>query len=247
MEDLAKEHRVKVIFDFVWRVLHDWGYAFIKTQSREVEKSILMEECVLLPYPVVVRLKSKREYPHCVAFYRNMILDPTEPRALLLTRKNLDGICGGQGQYLGIDWARKLQHKRQKVRPVALPADSGPIESALSATRKALCTHGLVGVAADIEECAYSGGRRTRGSPTSFLQKVLGGRIQKIVCCQYEISYTQCAGREKNIGAHDIVIAQRSIETPNEFVSLVKGGDEVDTASIKQLGWAALINRIVEE
>ena len=65
-------------------------------------------------FPVWVQTKSKKKRnPHCIAIYRNMIFDPSEERAMKMTRNNVDMICGGRGKYLGVKWIKG-------IRPVKL-------------------------------------------------------------------------------------------------------------------------------
>jgi hypothetical protein len=62
------------------------------------------------PHVTVVLLKQKQKdaYPHCVTFYKNWIFDSSFDYALKRTRDNLDYICGGSGNYVGIWWAKQL-------------------------------------------------------------------------------------------------------------------------------------------
>ena len=89
-------------------IVGDWGYRFDLLQDYDP----LLDH---MNYPVVVRLISSSAYPHCVAIFGNYILDPTEPRAIKLGEDNLNTICGGEGKYLGIAWARGFRPFQQTV------------------------------------------------------------------------------------------------------------------------------------
>ena len=62
-------------------------------------------------YPVLAQPIGRWAYPHCVAFYRNKIIDPGEPAVLSLRRSNMDYICGGRDGYLSLAWAKILVKK----------------------------------------------------------------------------------------------------------------------------------------
>ena len=61
------------------------------------------------PTVVLLKQKGKHSYPHCVSFYRNMLFESSLPFALKKTRDNLDYVCGGTGEYLGVWWSKRLQ------------------------------------------------------------------------------------------------------------------------------------------
>ena len=201
--------------------------------------------------PVLVGLVSTSDYPHCVGLYKNMIIDPVDPIAHARTIQNFDDICGGKRKYLGMAWALVLKRKKRRVYPVVSYdyGSTGACESAMSAIKKGLYRHGLEGVYDAIHMSAPSCLRKWGHSPTKFVEHILERRIQKILCCEYEVSYTQRAGEDKNIGEHDMVIAQHSA---TEFVALNKGtvaatGELPSPAWTQNLGWAAIINRKVAE
>lgn len=62
------------------------------------------------PHLTVVLLKQRQKeaYPHCVTFYKDMIFDSSFKFALKRSRDNLDYICGGKGNYVGVWWAKQL-------------------------------------------------------------------------------------------------------------------------------------------
>ena len=95
----AATHQTAQITELVSGVVGDWGYRFEILDKYDP----LVDQ---VGTPVVVRLISSGAYPHCVAIFGRHILDPTEPKAILLSRENLDCICGGRGKYLGVAWAR---------------------------------------------------------------------------------------------------------------------------------------------
>ena len=97
--------------DFIHRIVekHFHGsFQFKRCRNKKKRFDPLRSRC---NYPTVVLLKrkGKASYPHCVAFYKNMIFDSSFSHVLKKNRKNLDYICGGEGQYLGVWWSKQLQ------------------------------------------------------------------------------------------------------------------------------------------
>lgn len=61
-------------------------------------------------YIYVVKLKSG----HCnheVTFFNGMLYGSSDPQALAITRDNLDMLCGGPGEFKGMECARAIQPK----------------------------------------------------------------------------------------------------------------------------------------
>lgn len=59
----------------------------------------------------LVLLKSRNAYPHVVGIIGQKLYDPSEHVVLEHNRHNLDLICGGKGQYLGIVWADQFRRR----------------------------------------------------------------------------------------------------------------------------------------
>jgi hypothetical protein len=97
--------------DFIHRIVekHFRGtFQFRRCRNKKKRFDPLRSRC---NYPTVALLKRKGKdsFPHCVAFYRNMIFESSLPFALRRTRNNLDYICGGRGRYIGLWWSKQLK------------------------------------------------------------------------------------------------------------------------------------------
>jgi len=97
--------------DFIHRIVekHFRGtFQFRRCRNKKRRFDPLRSRCTY-PSVVLLKRKGKASYPHCVAFYKNMIFDSSFSHALKKNRKNLDYICGGEGHYLGVWWSKQLQ------------------------------------------------------------------------------------------------------------------------------------------
>lgn len=94
--------------DYVHRVIEQHFRG--KYEFRRCRKANRFNPFVFSGYLTVVLLKQKQKdaYPHCVTFYKDWIFDSSFPLALTRTRENLDYICGGRGNFIGVKWAKQL-------------------------------------------------------------------------------------------------------------------------------------------
>ena len=63
----------------------------------------------------LARLQSSTARPHCVSFSGNILIDPAEPWLLYYSWPNLDEICGGPGNYRGMDWLYEIKKMDQGI------------------------------------------------------------------------------------------------------------------------------------
>ena len=97
--------------DYIHRIVEEYfrgNYQFRRLRDKKKRFDPLRSRC---KYPTVVKLKQRGSdaYPHCVTFYRNMIFDSSFKKALKKNRNNLDYICGGRGNYVGVWWSKQLK------------------------------------------------------------------------------------------------------------------------------------------
>jgi hypothetical protein len=229
-EAAATYDRMQVVSNLIQSTLQDWGF----TMENAASNAEVMLEAPSTP--VIVRLRSKSEYPHCVVFYRNMILDPTEPHAILRSKKNLDNICGGPGSFLGITWAKRLvrrlgyqpwimgdcAYNYTQEDPTTKQKSDLPTSNLLDATCEALAKYGLLHAAHRIRKESESSLVCIQQNPKQWLHRQLFQHIATISCCQYRINCTKIISGDANIGKYDIVVAEIT-KNPGQFISIIKG------------------------
>ena len=126
----GSNHQTALTTDLISGIVGDWGYRFSLVDTYDPLSN-------LIGLPVVLRLKSSGAYPHCVAIFGNYILDPTEPRAIRLSKDNLDAICGGEGAYVGVAWAREFRRYRTSEERQASTVGNKDIPAPVQCCRKA--------------------------------------------------------------------------------------------------------------
>ena len=254
VEEGAGDKKNRAVTRLLLRTLQVWGYCVRNMTAEQVEAAAGSTMCE----PIIVRLRSRGEYPHCVAFYKDMILDPTEPCALSRTRENLDMICGGKGCYLGIGWAKKLQLDFN-IRELAMtqigpspireiPKGWWDTSKLVAAVCSALNAHGLILASSQVRSAAEKADFLSQGGPRRWLERLLLNGISKIECCQYKTIKIQSAACDDKLELHHAVVAKINSRA-GEYVAISEGRlvSHVwmeDLRNIKdQLGWAIAITR----
>ena len=123
------------VTDFIIDTLRCTGYSYRPMESFD-------PTAPAREHPVIARLKSDRAFPHCVGFLHDKIVDPAEERTMPRSRNAINGICGGQGAFIGVDWAYEMT-------PVSNPNGQCEVSGIFSALSACLRVHGLVGLARD--------------------------------------------------------------------------------------------------
>ena len=98
--------------------------------------------------PFIVGLRSKGAYPHVIACYNGVIIDPAEERALSRDIANLQAICGGRNSYRGYQWAMVLQPKLRNHLSKAEEGEEEPDKG----PRRASKPNRMYGILKDFEE-----------------------------------------------------------------------------------------------
>ena len=156
--------------------------------------------------PILAQLNSSMVYPHCIGFWKDMIVDPSEETTLLRCQSNIDSICGGSGAYKGIVWAYRLENY---VGGVGIGLDGYGLVQGLSAGLRA---HGLTGVARKMERRA----RRLLGVSTKGDKRVVGA-VMKLL--ELEVAHTRLAFRTQRAkgfspfaGTYAVAVAESAQE-----------------------------------